>query len=438
MSEELKHKIYSATECISEQKMFDYIDNKLNAHEQHKVEKHLLDCELCSDAIEGLELLKNRNRITSINNKIIERLSITPKKDSKIISFNFKTITSIAAAIALLVGGVFLFKQFAPQKMQENEVAELKKESAPPPSVTINTTESATVSDTIISKQTESITRSKNNVQFETSDKLQQQIALAEEQKPSTYYKNSISSGEGSTANDIVTTEDATTKSDKNYDMIIPAESTIPKAGLLEKDLRLDETKKAEEKNEITTASSLAQNNAPSQKKGYDNFDVDKKTSKNNRFQSDTKGKENAAKQVTNGDIAGNVEYAPQSIVYDQENLKTEKTRVETNQKSLADSVFIFGSGKPQFPGGSDSLKAFIKKNFDVSKNTFNWNSTMGTKIVVEFTIDTKGNILDPIIKQGINQELNDKAIEMVKKMPKWIPVSKPYKYELPINLDLK
>ena len=121
MSEELKHKIYSATECISEQKMFDYIDNKLNAHEQHKVEKHLLDCELCSDALEGLELLKNRNRITSINNKIIERLSITPKKNSKIIFFNFKTITSIAAAIALLVGGVFLFKQFAPQKMQENE-----------------------------------------------------------------------------------------------------------------------------------------------------------------------------------------------------------------------------------------------------------------------------------------------------------------------------
>src|ERR1035437_2859758 len=115
MSEELKHKIYSATDCISEQTLFDYIDNKLNAKEQHLVEKHLLDCDLCSDALEGLELLKDRNQITTINQKINARVIFIPKKENKITFFNFKTITSIAAAVALLIGGVFLFNQFAPK-----------------------------------------------------------------------------------------------------------------------------------------------------------------------------------------------------------------------------------------------------------------------------------------------------------------------------------
>src|ERR1035437_7511790 len=154
MSEELKYKIYSPTDCISEQTMFDYINNKLNAKEQHLVEKHLLNCDLCSDALEGLELLKNRNRIATINQKINERLISIPKKGNKIIFFNFKTITSIAAAVALLIGGVFLFNQFTSKEMKESDVAELKKESPPPPPpVTINDAVSATVSDSVHLKQ---------------------------------------------------------------------------------------------------------------------------------------------------------------------------------------------------------------------------------------------------------------------------------------------
>lgn len=439
MSEELKHKIYSATECISEQKMFDYIDNKLNAKEQHLVEKHLLDCDLCSDALDGLELLKNRDRIANINQKISELIIPISKKERKIIFFNFKTITSIAAAVALLIGGVFLFNQFALQNMKENDVAEFNNESAPPPPVTISNTESAAAFDTIKFKEQESGKTKNKDIQFEAEEKSQQQFALTEEQKPDSYYKNSIASGEGATTSSVVTTGDVITKSDKNNEILIPVESTIPKAGLLEKekDLAFDETKKAEEKNENENVSFIAQQTAPAQKKNADNFDADKKTekaSKNNRFQNDTKGKDKVAKVSIDEEITGNIAYAPQTVISDQENLK----RSETKQYSLTDSIIVFRSGEPQFPGGSDSLMAFIKKNFDVSRNSYRWNSAMETKIIIEFTIDIKGNILDPQIKQGINKELNDKAIEMVKKMPKWIPVSKPYKYVLPINLELK
>jgi len=444
MSEELKHKIYSATDCISEQTLFDYIDNKLNAKEQHLVEKHLLDCDLCSDALEGLELLKDRNRITTINLKINERIISIPKKENKIIFFNFKTITSIAAAVALLIGGVFLFNQFASKEMKESDVAELKKESPPPPPpVTINDAVSATISDSAHLKQAESITTKNTTIQFETTKKTQQQIAITEEQKPDTYYKNSISSSEGTSAKTGIKTGDAITQTDENKETNIPVETSAQKSGLLEKekDMAIDETKKAEEKNENTNVTSLAQTPAPAQKKADDYSVADKKTektSKNNRYQSDTKGKDKAAKEPAYGAVAGNAGYATQDIIADQENSKTAQARAETNQNSIADSTIIFRNGEPRFPGGNDSLMIFIKKNFVYPTNNFKWNSSMGTKIIVEFTIDTKGNVLDPKIKQGINPELNEKAIELVKKMPKWIPVSKPVKYVLPIRLDFK
>lgn len=440
MSEELKYKIYSTTECIPEQTMFDYIDNKLTAKEQHRVEKHLLDCDLCSDALEGLELLKNRNRIASLNQKINERVVSIPKKESKIVFFNFKTITSLAAAVALLIGGVFLFNQFAVQKMKENDVAELKKESSPPPPVTMTNTEPAAASDSILLKQPESITTVTNEVQFEALEKSQQQFAQAEEQKPDSYYKNPIANGEGvTTGSSIITNGDVISKTDKNSEISAPIESNIPKAGLLEKekDLAFDETKKAEEKNENANVNFLTQQTAPAQKNAVDNFDTDKKTSKNNRSQSDTKGKDKAAKQVATDDVSGNVGYTQQNVISDQENLKSE-TETKNETTIIVDPIIIFRSGEPQFPGGNDSLVAFIKRNFNVSKNILNWNSAMGTKIIVEFTIDINGTIQNPKITQGINQELNDKAIEMVKKMPEWIPVSKPFKYVLPINIEFK
>src|ERR1035437_6866664 len=112
MNDSLKHIIFTETDCISEQTMFDYIDKKLSAKENHSVEKHLLSCELCSDALDGLEVLKSRTRISSLNQNISERIAAPiVKKETKTISFYYKLAASIAAAIMLLIGGVFFFEQ---------------------------------------------------------------------------------------------------------------------------------------------------------------------------------------------------------------------------------------------------------------------------------------------------------------------------------------
>ena len=66
MNNDLKHTIYNPTDCLSEKMLFDYIDNKLNQKERHIVEKHLLDCEMCSDAC-IYSIYKNRHFIKKMD-----------------------------------------------------------------------------------------------------------------------------------------------------------------------------------------------------------------------------------------------------------------------------------------------------------------------------------------------------------------------------------
>ena len=135
MSSDLKHTIYNPTDCLSEKILFDYIDNKLNQKERHIVEKHLLDCEMCSDALEGLELVKDRNRITLIKEAINKRISESAKKEAVVISFNYKIAFSVAATIALLIVGVFFFNKInLKEASMSGDLAQLKEnESSPPP-----------------------------------------------------------------------------------------------------------------------------------------------------------------------------------------------------------------------------------------------------------------------------------------------------------------
>lgn len=53
MEQSLHNKIFAPTGCLSEEQLLKYSNNTLPQKEKHKVEKHLLECELCTDAMEG-------------------------------------------------------------------------------------------------------------------------------------------------------------------------------------------------------------------------------------------------------------------------------------------------------------------------------------------------------------------------------------------------
>ena len=91
-------------DCIPEETMLRYIEGKLSSHENHLVEKHLLECEMCSDALEGLKMMqpaKSKEIISDLNKKIDERLKSSERSEAKIIPFN--NYYRIAAVIALFI-----------------------------------------------------------------------------------------------------------------------------------------------------------------------------------------------------------------------------------------------------------------------------------------------------------------------------------------------
>lgn len=68
------------------------------------------------------------------------------------------------------------------------------------------------------------------------------------------------------------------------------------------------------------------------------------------------------------------------------------------------------------FPGGVDSLKSFIKRNLiqPTEKKT--------GRVFVAFVIDKDGTTRDFEIVRGLTKECDEKALEVLKKMPKWTP----------------
>jgi hypothetical protein len=65
MSNPINYQKLPGDPCLTQDQLFQYIDGKLNSAEMHDVEKHLTDCGFCSDALEGLELSRDRSKVAA-------------------------------------------------------------------------------------------------------------------------------------------------------------------------------------------------------------------------------------------------------------------------------------------------------------------------------------------------------------------------------------
>lgn len=458
MNDSLKHKIFIETDCISEQTMFDYIDKKLSARESHSVEKHLLHCELCSDALEGLELTGNRARIAAINQKVREY--IAPKKETRLISFNYKLIISIAASVLLLIGGIFFFNQFS----KKEEMAEFKSKNAvsfkpeppPPPQ------DDEMIFDSTISSSPE--VAKEENTSFSGKGRLDK---MEEEEQPATTEGlGSVSESQGDSKTSIVMGEKAADNAGASYYPIAPtaenkkgaatapvkSDNVAPKSELHQraKDGNLAEQKNVDAAGRVgderdmelseSTVTTISKSTATSGISDSDDIGGDKVAKKSAKpsglFRSESKEKRKAEME-TDDSPAESIAYAPQSIVNDEEKLVSAKTD-ESEPNQLQDELKSIDQ-MPEFPGGQDSLLKFIRKNFKYPANYKTESSNK--KIDVNFIVDKDGKIKKAKIIKGINSELDKEALRLVNSMPKWKaglnngnPVS--VNFELPIILE--
>jgi TolA-binding protein len=121
MNNKIKHiDLFNRSGCISQDGMIKYLNDTLTSEERHVVEMHLLDCELCSDATEGLSSLGEEKRTIIIN----KDLSLSHFTKRKVIP-KWITYTSVAAAIAIIITTSILTNTY--NSSLEKETAENKK-----------------------------------------------------------------------------------------------------------------------------------------------------------------------------------------------------------------------------------------------------------------------------------------------------------------------
>ena len=93
------------------------------------------------------------------------------------------------------------------------------------------------------------------------------------------------------------------------------------------------------------------------------------------------------------------------------------------------------------FPGGQAKLMEFLRKELVYPQIAID-NNVQG-RVIVQFVVNKDGSIQDVKIARGVDPVLDEEAIRVVKKMPKWIPAEQRGKtvrsrFQLPVMFKFK
>lgn len=109
------NRIFDSGECLTLEEMQSYIDERVSGKELNRMERHLLDCEMCNDAMDGLRNTPDAKlNLEHIDDDITELFAMKPE-----IIFPWQ----IAAAFALIFVSTLTLWLVIP-KADENKLAE--------------------------------------------------------------------------------------------------------------------------------------------------------------------------------------------------------------------------------------------------------------------------------------------------------------------------
>ncbi|MEO5996544.1 MAG: L,D-transpeptidase family protein [Chitinophagaceae bacterium] len=109
--------------------------------------------------------------------------------------------------------------------------------------------------------------------------------------------------------------------------------------------------------------------------------------------------------------------------------VKKKRTYVDFDEKDIPAVI----NNLPVYPGGNDEFQALLKK-MDKDFTVYLTKEIKTVYVQVEFIIDKDGNVVNPKIIRGGNDEVNDHILDIFESMPKWKPAVRLEK-NVPIKL---
>ncbi len=83
------------------------------------------------------------------------------------------------------------------------------------------------------------------------------------------------------------------------------------------------------------------------------------------------------------------------------------------------DTIFLFPEFFPKFPGGTDSLRAFMLRETQYPDDPL---LDAGGVVRVKFIVDKDGSIIKPVVITSLHPKCDEEAVRVVLSMPKWQP----------------
>ncbi len=106
MSDDLKNILSNFNNDIEQDKLLEYLNRQLSVQEQHDLEKQLNDDEFMSDALDGLDQLKNKAdvplMVKQLNSGLKKQLDKHKKKRNKLAVIKDSWIYYTAVILLLL------------------------------------------------------------------------------------------------------------------------------------------------------------------------------------------------------------------------------------------------------------------------------------------------------------------------------------------------
>ncbi len=123
MSDELLNILSASNKDIDNQKLMDYISNKLSVEDKHEFEKSMADSPMLNDMVEGLEKVKNKKHLDALvlqlNGQLKKQLDkkriINNKRKIKDIPLLYLSI--ILIIIIILAGYLVIKKHLDTEKL---------------------------------------------------------------------------------------------------------------------------------------------------------------------------------------------------------------------------------------------------------------------------------------------------------------------------------
>lgn len=459
MSESNKHiDLFTTSGCLTSDALKMYSTDQLTNLQKEEVDNHLESCELCSDALEGIQLLSDPQKLDKIVSEINENLksNLAHKQTKKDTFQNRFFYIAAAASIIILIGFYFyLQNSFNPEPGSQSisQVVEMEEKSLPPMPKGKSQESNPPV---------EPITQSHNEVQTVQQETTNEVIVKTETEKtagPAKQIHNQAQTIQQETTNEVVvkTEIEKTIEPDVLEQMMdvdadiayvaplntFRASESIPESLAMD-EFELDVQEDMEEVEYQTV--DIASNQPLEYYIGgvvvYDNtIDVS----------------DQAINSVESDEITGNAVHfnktsvAPQMVASESKKGKRDKRQenilpVEKGESSLdvneqnENHFFSLGNEVPQFPGGYESLIRFLNTNLNYPKEAR--EQRLQGQLVISFVVEENGEISSAIIVHGIGGGCDEEAIRVIESMPAWEPAIKDEKpvrvlFNMPITFRL-